>query len=264
MKLKFYFFLIILFLLPALACSTANVGQTVTGSGNIISKDYDVKGFSRITLAGSGNVYITQGSTASLSVETDDNIFAQLDIRVRGDELILGTKPAVGINPSQPIKYQLTVKDLNNITLGGSGNMYSDPIQTDNMQVMLGGSGNIEVKGMSGRNLSVNLGGSGNITINQINASSVDTSINGSGNIKLDGKVDGQTVSVNGSGKYMAGDLETANANIKINGSGNLTLWAKETLDVHVNGSGDVSYYGQPTINQTGGGSGKLLSLGEK
>ena len=123
----------------------------VTGSGNIITKDYDVKGFSRVTLAGSGNVYITQGSTESLSVETDDNIFAQLDIRVRGDELILGTKPAVGINPSQPIKYQLTVKDLNNITLGGSGNMYSDPIQTDNMQVMLGGSGNIEVKGMSGR-----------------------------------------------------------------------------------------------------------------
>jgi hypothetical protein len=264
MKLKLNLFLIVLLFLPAIACNSITIGNTIRGSGNIITKDYDVSGFNGVTLAGFGDVYITQGETEELSVETDDNLFDQLDIQVRGDELILSMKPNVNLDPSKSIIYHLTVKDLNNITLAGSGNIYSDPIQTSDMKILLAGSGNIEVKGLSGDGLDINLAGSGNITVEQIDVTSVDTSINGSGDIRLDGKADHQTIKVNGSGSYSAGDLETAKADISIAGSGNLTVWVTDELDIHVNGSGDVSYYGRPAVNQSGNGSGKVKSLGEK
>jgi len=264
MKFKLYCYLIILFILPALACNTLSVGNTVNGSGNITTQTYDVMGFSRVTLEGFGDVYITQGETEELSVETDDNIFAQLNIRVRGDELILGMKPNVSLNPSRSIVYHLTVKDLSDITLAGSGNFYSDAIQTSDLKILLAGSGDIEVKGLSGDGLDINLSGSGNITVKQIAATSVDTTVNGAGDIKLDGKAEKQTITVNGSGNYIAGNLETDSANISIMGSGNLTLWVKDKLDIRVNGSGDVSYYGRPTVDQSGNGSGKVKSLDAK
>ena len=264
MKLRLYHFLIVSFILPALACSTFTVGNTVNGSGNIATKNYDINDFNGVTLAGFGDVYITQCETESLSVETDDNIFDQLDIRVRGDELTLGTKPNVSIYPTRSIIYRLTVKDLNDITLAGSGNIYSESLQSNELKVTVAGSGDIEVESLIGNRLSINLSGSGNITIKQITVLSVDTSINGSGDITLDGKANKQTINVNGSGKYIAGDLETASASISISGSGNLTLWVKDELDIRVNGSGDVSYYGRPTVDQSGNGSGKVKSLGEK
>ena len=265
MKFKPYAYLIVLFILPALACNTLTIGNSkVNGSGNITTKTYDVKDFSRVTLEGFGDVYITQGETEELSVEADDNMFAQLDIRVRGDELILGVKPNISLNPSRSIVYHLTVRDLKNITLAGSGNFYSDAVQTNDLKILLAGSGDIEVKGLSGSGLDINLSGSGNITVRKIAVTSVATSINGSGDIKLDGKADKQTIDVNGSGNYIAGDLETDSASISIMGSGNLTLWAKDKLDIRVNGSGDVSYYGRPTVDQSGFGSGNVKSLGEK
>jgi len=264
MKLKPYFFLITLLMLPALACNSTVIGNTVYGTGKIDTKSYDVSGFSGVTLEGFGDVYVTQGDTESLSVETDDNIFDQLDIRVRAGSLVLGTKPNVSLNPTKPIIYHLTVKDLNNITLAGSGNIYSESIQTSGMKVMVAGSGNVEVQGLNGTDLSISLPGSGNITLKEIAVRSVDTSINGSGDIRLDGMADKQTISVNGSGKYIAGDLETASANISIAGSGDLTVWATDTLDIRVNGSGDVAYYGRPTVNQSGIGSGNVRSLGDK
>ena len=264
MKLRLYYFLIILLILPALACNSTVIGNTVNGSGKIVTKSYDVSGFSRVSLEGFGDVYITQDETESLSVETDDNIFTQLDIRVRGDELALGTKLNASINPTKSIIYHVTVKDLSEITLAGSGNIYIEPLQTRDMKVMVAGSGDVEINGLDGTDLSISLPGSGNITIEEIAVTSVDTSINGSGDINLDGVADKQTISVNGSGKYIAGNLETASADISISGSGDLTVWAKDELVIRVNGSGDVAYYGRPTVDQSGFGSGNVRSLGEK
>jgi hypothetical protein len=183
---------------------------------------------------------------------------------VSSGELVLGIKPNAGLNPSKSITYNLTVEDLDDITLAGSGNIYTELLQTNNMRILLSGSGDIQVKGLNGAGLSINLSGSGNITIKQTALVSVDTSINGSGVIGLDGKADKQTIVVNGSGKYIAGDLETTSANISISGQGDVTLWAKETLDLDVNGIGNVSYYGRPVVNQRGNGLRNMSSLGEK
>lgn len=264
MKILRYLSLSVLLILTALACNIANIGNSVKGSGTIATQTYAVKDFTGVILEGIGEVYITQGNTEGLYVETDDNLFAQLNIRVSGDDLVLGTQPYVNLDPSKSIIYRLTVKDLSNLTLAGSGNFYSDPLQATSLKVSVAGSGDVEVKELSGTDLSINLSGSGNITIDQIAVTSIDTSIYGSGDIALNGKVESQTIEVYGSGKYLAGDLETANADILIQGSCNLTVWVLEKLDIRVNGSGDVSYYGRPVINQSGNGSGSVLSLGEK
>jgi hypothetical protein len=256
-------FLALLFFLPSLACG-AFTTNSVVGSGQIVSQSFDVSNFDRVTLEGLGEVFISQGQTESLSVQTDENIIPFLEIRVRGRELVLGVKDGIEVTPSQSITFNLTVQELSEIGLNGSGDFFVEPIQANRFAVSIRGSGDVEIKELTAQDLSIELDGSGNIDMEDIEVNKVETSLQGSGDIRLEGKADTQTVRVGGSGNYLAGDLESTSAEISIPGSADVTVWVSDTLTVRINGSGNVRYYGQPTIDQSGSGSGDLVSLGDK
>src|SRR6185295_1660791 len=118
MKHNLLLILILLFFIPSLACGSFTT-NSVVGSGNIETQVIDVSGFDRVLLEGFGDVYVEQGQSESLSVQTDANIIPLLDIEVRGRELRLGTKPGIDLTPSESIAYNLTVKDLNSLSLAG-------------------------------------------------------------------------------------------------------------------------------------------------
>jgi len=263
MKYNFRYILILLFFLPALACNML-IPNSVTGSGKIVTQTVDVSNFNSVSLEGSGDVYIQQGQTESLTIEADDNILPLLVTTVKGNELVLSTKPNQNINPSQKVVYHITVKDLKGVSLRGSGNFYVDPLKSDSMDVLLSGSGDITFKDLTTGKFSPDLNGSGNINANKLAATTIDASVKGSGDVSLAGKADSQTISFSGSGNYNAGELQTGSADIDIAGSTNATVWVTNALNVKVNGSGTVSYYGKPTVNQSGSGSGKIVSLGDK
>jgi hypothetical protein len=256
-------FLIALLFMPSLACGSFRT-ISVVGSGEIVNQTIEVSKFDRVTLEGFGDVFIEQGQIESLSVQTDDNIISFLDIRVRGTELVLGVERGADLNPSRSITYNLTVQNLNSITLAGSGTFHVDPVKSEDLHVSLSGSGDIEIRGLTADNLSIELNGSGNITLENVNVKRVDTSLRGSGDINLEGKTDTQKVAVSGSGNYLAGSLQTNSMDIRIPGSGDITVWVEDELNVNVDGSGNIRYYGKPNIDQSGFGSGDITSLGEK
>ena len=263
MKRNLSLILILLFFIPSLACG-AFTARPAIGSGVIETQTIDISGFDRVLLEGFGNVYIEQGESEYLSVQTDSNIIPLLDIKVQGRELRLGTKLGVDITPSESITYNLTVKSLNSISLAGSGNFEVEPMKSGDMTVSLPGSGNINIKGLKAGNLSVDLNGSGNITIKGIDAKTLDGSLKGSGDINLAGHVNSQNVTINGSGNYLAGNLQTDISDISIPGSAGATVWVKDELRVNISGSGDIHYFGKPTVSQSISGSGNINSLGEK
>jgi len=255
--------LILLFFAPSLACGTLTT-KSVAGSGNIETQTFDVNDFDRVLLEGFGDVYIGQGQSQGLSVQTDSNIIPLLKIEVRDRELRLGTKQGVDITPSESITYNLTVKNLKGISLAGSGNFYVEPVKSSDIMVSLPGSGNINIKGLNAGNLAIDLNGSGNITIETINAKTIDASLRGSGDIKLGGNANTQNVTIDGSGNYLAGSLETDIADVSIPGSADVTVWVNNELKIRFNGSGDIKYYGKPTVDQNVSGSGNITSLGKK
>ena len=68
-------FLIGLILLTA--CSLSSIqdsGETITGSGNVVTENRPVSGFDGVSHTGIGRVIITQGEEESLTIEADDNI----------------------------------------------------------------------------------------------------------------------------------------------------------------------------------------------
>ncbi|HEY2384464.1 MAG TPA: head GIN domain-containing protein [Terriglobia bacterium] len=201
------------------AVLTAGCGLSgIRGSGNVVSEPRDVSGFTEVKLNGTGQLTIDQTGTESLTITADDNLLPYLTSEVSGSQLTLGTKDQTGISPSKDVVYKLTVKDLNNITVAGSGSADAKGIHTGRLKMLVAGSGSLSAAGAA----------------------------------------DVQEVTIAGSGAYRGSSLKSKTATISIMGSGNAELDASETLDANITGSGDIRYSGAPAITKQIIGSGSV------
>ncbi len=255
--------------------------QIVTGSGKVVAETRDVSNFSRITLAGIGDVYVTQGEVVSLRIEAEDNLIPYFEITVHGDTLTIGIKNeylGVILYPRKPVKFYVSTPKIEAVTLAGSGNIIAGDVRTAGFDISLLGSGNISIGKLTATNVEVKLAGSGNITLRTVSAAEVTANIAGSGDIRLEaltadkvsstvsgsgdismgGEVTEQSIVVLGSGDYRASGLKSKNATVRVSGSGNSQISVADTLNATILGSGDVVYSGSPQVNVSISGSGEV------
>lgn len=208
-------------ILLTLVCSlfTAGCGFSgIRGSGNVISEPREVTGFTEVKLNGTGQLTIDQTGTESLTITADDNLLPYLTSEVSGTRLTLGTKERTSISPSKDVVYRLTVKDINDITVAGSGSADAKGIHTGRLKVLVAGSGTLATAGAA----------------------------------------EVQEITIAGSGDYRGGSLKSKAATISIMGSGNAELDASDRLDANITGSGDVRYTGAPAVTKQILGSGTV------
>lgn len=230
----------------ALALSACTINM-VTGSGKVISQSRSVTGFTRVVFGGIGELVITQGSAEDLKIEAEDNIMARIRTEVKNGTLTIDFDRENWqdlVNPTKPVKYMLSVKDLTALELTGAGNASLDSLKTSN--------------------LSLRIAGAGSIKIAKLEASNLATSLSGAGNLDLSGKVTRQELTLSGLGHYGCGNLESQTAKLTLTGAGGATVWAKDALDVTITGVGSAGYYGSPKITKNITGVGVLNSLGNK
>ncbi len=213
--------LLILSAVAAIAACNYNPFENVGGgrSSNTVSMESrNVSGFSALSLETSGDLTISVTGKESLTIEADPSILSLLTSDVSGNRLTLGAQNGANLQTSQPIRYTLTVKDLNDVVLDGSGS----------------------------------------ITISGLAASNFSATINGSASITVKGSADNLTVNVNGSGSFDGSSLASKTVTVDDSGSGNVRVQASNTLNANVSGSGSVRYSGNPTVNSTVNGSGTV------
>jgi hypothetical protein len=198
-----------------------------------------VSGFTAVELDGTGDLNITQTGKESLSITADDNLLPYLTSDVQGGTLHLGVKPNTSIQTSTPIRYQLTVKQLQGITLAGSGSVTTNALNANQLQVTLSGSGNMTLSG--------------------ITTTSVTATLSGSGNLTTKGQTQTQQVMLSGSGTYQGDGLTSQTATVQVAGSGDAHVNANGTLTATVTGSGDITYTGHPSqVSSSVTGSGTI------
>jgi hypothetical protein len=197
------------------------------GSGVVVEETRSVADFNRISFEGIGELVVTQGKEQTLTIEAEDNILPRIETKVRGQTLQISFDTDRWeniIRPTKPIRFYLTVTDLEALFLSGLGD----------------------------------------IEVQDIRVESLDVTLSGAGSISLSGSVERQDVNVSGAGAYDAGDLESSTVDVNLSGAGSATLWVTESLDVNITGLGSVSYYGDPRVEQSVSGLGSIESLGER
>jgi hypothetical protein len=218
----------------------------VRPSQHVIREERTLGAFSKVSASAVGELDITQGDSVALTIEADDNLMPYLTSDIHGDTLELGleTGTSLNITGTATVKYHLTVKDLEAISISGMVGVSSGPLVTDSLRVIISGSGNVSIASLTANSLNVTLSGMGDLTIA--------------------GEVTDQKIEISGTGAFHGGDLRSQTAEITVSGMGDATLWATATLDVHISGSATIGYYGSPHTTQEISGIGSVNDLGSK
>ncbi|MBI9045871.1 MAG: DUF2807 domain-containing protein [Anaerolineaceae bacterium] len=243
--------LLIISILTMILLSACNLyvfgNPVIKGSGEIISKEYDVSNFDKVVINSYGRMILKQSGVESLEIEAEDNILPELEVEVRNNTLYIGFNEPEWkdtILPTRTIIYFLNVKEIEELEINGALDIEADDVETTEFTITTNGAGNFEFDSLDVKDLNVIL--------------------NGGAKFEMSGEAINQDITFNGAGEYYAGDLETQATNIIIRGAGNATVWATDSLRAEIDGAGNINYYGKPDISQEINGVGTINRMGER
>lgn len=234
--------------LAMLACAAVqNIsigGSMISGSGNVTSENRPVSGIHSVSLENQGDLTIELGDTESLTVEAEANLLPYIETTVSGGDLIIRTKNTVNLQNRQPIRYHLTVKELDALSISSSGNISVPELQAQNFSIRVSSSGDMEIAALNANQLTASISSSGNVVINGGTVPEVDVRISSSGDFKAE-------------------TMATKNATVRISSSGNATVRVSDRLLANISSSGNVYYYGNPQLEVTSSSSGEAIKSGD-
>lgn len=244
------------------------LGARIEGSGNYITKEFDVRDFDEVVVAGPMDVDYTQrADRRAVQVNTSDNLMDLIDIHIKGKTLYIGMKRDARVSFKR-MDVRVTGGPLKSVTLVGSGDFTmkrgmrtgsfgltlngSGDVEVNGLDcegdlaVALGGSGDVDFHGVAARSVQMTIAGSGDIEAGGVKATAVEASVAGSGDIKLEGRASEAVYTVAGSGDIVADNLVADSAEASVAGSGDIICHARKALKASVAGSGEIGYKGNP------------------
>lgn len=237
---KLIFLSVFILVISSVACSIAGC-RVVGGSGRVVEEERQVSGFSEVSLTNSATLYIENGDEEALRIEAEDNLLPYLETYVSGDTLVLDTRRGISLHPTQPIKFYLTVKELDSINVSGSGDVFAPDMQGWEIYLKASGSGGIQSGALAANTVNLKTTGSGDIETGIVAAQEINMNTTGSGDFVIaGGKTEKLDVSVSGAAKVNLGELEAEQVKVKITGSGKMTVSDGDIdrQDVTLTGSG--------------------------
>jgi len=246
----------------------------------------NVDTFTKIAFRVPGKLYLKQGPVQKVEIQGDKDIVSKIETEVNGGRLNIGREndnwKMWDWDNDDKITVYITVKDIEGISVSGSGDLLSDgklkaadldlnvsgsgSMQIDVeasglMEANVSGSGNLEVKGNC-RSLDSKVSGSGKVIFAGTIVERADVSVSGSGKIIASGTAREIKTTISGSGEVQAANLEVEKCEVRISGSGDVEINVKSELDATISGSGSVSYKGNPSqVNSHSSGSGKVRKM---
>lgn len=214
-------------------------GERIKGNGQVTTRQMTTGAFTSIEARGSMTIRLKQDAKMAVEVETDENIFPYLDIRIDGSTLIIDTKRNVNLSPTNDLVVNVSAPIFRRIQLSGSGDLEAvNKIMGDQpLELQTTGSGNLRME----------------LDVNELT-----TQTSGSGNMELRGRADRLEARVSGSGEFKARDLVSETATVRASGSGGAEVRVEKQLNAQASGSGSITYSGGANVNSQVSGSGSV------
>jgi len=200
----------------AAVVALAGCAPTVA-SGPVTSEERDIPAITTVVLQTSGDLSISEGEPR-LVISAASDALEHLTSEVDGDVLALGVTTGIMLRLGT-VRYELTVPDLEAITMDGSGD--------------------VEWTGLAARRIEISVAGSGDVT--------------------LSGTTQELGIDIAGSGNVHGADLRAQAVDVVVRGSGDVDVSPVDSLSVDILGSGTVTYSGEPTLDTTIAGSGEVV-----
>ncbi len=228
-------FLLILLVLTSSSCALNP--NSIRGDGNMTEVTWEVTDFEAIDASGMFKIYLLEGTSPSLRVETDENLQKYVHVEVHDNTLKLSMDRNHTYNPTR-MEVFITTNELKEINMSGATSISADyTLISDNLSLDLSGAGNINL---------------------HVDVVTLTTRVSGAGSINISGNADNHHVRLSGAASMSCLDLHTRSTTIHLSGAGSAKVYATDLLDANLSGVGSIRYGGNPQstqINKSGIGT---------
>lgn len=210
-------------------------------TGQTVKESRDLKGFTSVGFGISGSLYIKIGPQFSVELEGEKGDLAEIETVISGERLQI-KHDNWRFNFREKVNVYITMPELDGLGVSGSGKAeIQSKVVSEDLDLSVSGSGNIYTSGLEVENLECSISGSGNMKLGGGNASDAE-------------------VSISGSGSFYGDMTECETMEVHVSGSGNCTCNVTGSLEASVSGSGNVTYSGNPRVDARVSGSGRVRS----
>ncbi len=198
--------------------------KSLIGSGQTVSRDYDLAGFDSVQTGNAFDLAITQGDTYAVKVTVDDNVADNLIVEKRGNTLVITLRP--GAYSTLTLQAEITMPALAKLALSGASSA-----------ALVGFAG--------GDQFDASLSGASRLT-GEMSATHTELDVSGASSVTLSGNGDSLEVKGSGGSKLNLGDLAVQSASVDLSGATSALVNAVQALDVTAGGASSVEYLGDP------------------
>jgi hypothetical protein len=226
--------LIAMTLITLVSLSACNL-NALTGSGNVVSQEYDFAGFDEVDIGHAFIATITPGDEFSVVVRIDDNLVEHLVVEQDGNRVRVGLQQGT-IATRATMEVDITMPRLAWLNASGASQAQLNGLMLDdNFTGEASGAsqihGDVDAVDMvleaSGASTVFLAGTAGNVAANASGASTIDLT-----------------------------ELAAIDAQTEASGASNITVNIEGILDADASGASNIFYLGQPemgNINTSGG-----------
>lgn len=220
----------------------AQVRVIIEPSGNIVTKDVDIKSFDAVLASGFYELVLLQGDKESVKIEADDNLQYLFSVSNNGSTLVIDMPKLKNQNihfenqtakQARRLKVYVTFKRLKTLDVNVVGNVHSEtPLKFDVLEIDNKNIGNINL---------------------QLTATSLNVKNTGIGNLTLSGNVKDATITNAGVGQFDGEDLIVETMDINNSGVGSANVNVEKDLKIRDSFLGKVRNKGNAKIHKMDG-----------
>jgi len=214
------------------------LGGCEKGNGVLVTQTFELEEFDKVAVRRHGDIYITQGSPQSVSIEAEENLMDLITTEVVDGEWRVDFKKSVSEYIGLTI--HITMPNVRSLKIieGSGGDIYMEnTIVTDNLMLELSGDGTV----------------SGDVQV----ADKLTTLLSGSGILTVTGTSAQHEANNSGAGSITANGLVANTGSATVSSTGDASVQFTGPWSATVTGTGNIRYRGNPptTVDTSGGGS---------
>ena len=200
------------------------------------TKYFSESGFTEIDAGGNFNVKIVQGDSYAIEARTEERLLSHVDMKRRGDKLIMEVHGWHVNNCSKKIQVTVTMPELKGIQSSGGSYFYSE-------------------QELHGSNLKIDASGGSQVDLD-INYAVVNLEGSGGSKMDLNGTGSDLNIKMSGGSRMELFDLNATICDVDASGGSHAEVSVSTDLSVDLSGGSKVLYKGTPGVHvKTTGGS---------
>lgn len=198
------------------------------------SKNVNVKSFNQVTVSSGIDLYLTQGSTETLTIKGNDDLIKDVIVEQNADAITIRYKEGINwgrLFKNQTIKVYLNYKTLTGLNASGGSDVYAqNNIKSDILNLRASGGSDLKLM----------------LTVKDLTLT-----ISGGSDADLKGSGENLQLTASGGSDVNAFGYSVNNAKATVSGGSDANLYVNKALEASASGGSDINYKGKASLRKT-------------